>query len=210
LIAALGGTSYAAFTLPDNSVGTKQLKNKAVTLAKIAPAARGSLAKIGPQGNPGRAGPPGPSGAPGTPGPKGDSGPPGPKGDPGPPGPSNAFTASNSGIQLVWTNYKNVATVTVPAGSYMLIAKGVASIQDGSDKVECILYDQTASQTIDTSNAALTMSGTPWVDSATITNVAPWTTPGGTVALACDDKTSSAWFVDGRISAIQVGSLTGS
>ncbi len=35
LIVALGGTSYAAFTLPANSVGTKQLKNKAVTTKKI-------------------------------------------------------------------------------------------------------------------------------------------------------------------------------
>jgi hypothetical protein len=35
LIVALGGTSYAAFTLPKNSVGTKQLKNNAVTSSKI-------------------------------------------------------------------------------------------------------------------------------------------------------------------------------
>ncbi len=37
LVAALGGTSYAAFTLPKGSVGTKQLKNKAVTNAKLGP-----------------------------------------------------------------------------------------------------------------------------------------------------------------------------
>jgi hypothetical protein len=37
LILALGGTSYAAFSLPNGSVGTKQLKNKAVTNAKLAP-----------------------------------------------------------------------------------------------------------------------------------------------------------------------------
>jgi hypothetical protein len=36
LIVALGGTSYAAFSLPKNSVGTKQLKNGAVTTNKIA------------------------------------------------------------------------------------------------------------------------------------------------------------------------------
>jgi hypothetical protein len=36
LIIALGGTSYAAFTLPSGSVGTKQLKNKAVTNGKLA------------------------------------------------------------------------------------------------------------------------------------------------------------------------------
>lgn len=35
LVAALGGTSYAAFSLPNNSVGTKQLKNGAVTGPKI-------------------------------------------------------------------------------------------------------------------------------------------------------------------------------
>jgi hypothetical protein len=35
LIVALGGTSYAAFTLPNNSVGTKQLKNGAVSGPKI-------------------------------------------------------------------------------------------------------------------------------------------------------------------------------
>jgi hypothetical protein len=35
LIVALGGTSYAAFSLPKNSVGTKQIKNGAVTGSKI-------------------------------------------------------------------------------------------------------------------------------------------------------------------------------
>ncbi len=36
LFVALGGTSYAAFTLPKNSVGTKQLRNGAVTNGKLA------------------------------------------------------------------------------------------------------------------------------------------------------------------------------
>jgi hypothetical protein len=35
LVVALGGTSYAAFSLPRNSVGTNQLKNGAVTGTKI-------------------------------------------------------------------------------------------------------------------------------------------------------------------------------
>jgi hypothetical protein len=35
LFVALGGTSYAAISLPRNSVGTKQLKNSAVTSTKI-------------------------------------------------------------------------------------------------------------------------------------------------------------------------------
>lgn len=36
LLVALGGTSYAALSVPKNSVGTKQLKNKAVTASKLA------------------------------------------------------------------------------------------------------------------------------------------------------------------------------
>ncbi len=36
LFVALGGASYAAVKLPKNSVGTKQIKNKAITGAKIA------------------------------------------------------------------------------------------------------------------------------------------------------------------------------
>ena len=36
LFVALGGTSYAAFSLPANSVGTRQLRNGAVTNRKLA------------------------------------------------------------------------------------------------------------------------------------------------------------------------------
>jgi hypothetical protein len=71
LLVALGGVSYAAAVLPANSVGTKQIKKRAVTLQKISPAARAALK--GQQGGPGPAGP------------QGDAGPPGPKGDPGQP-----------------------------------------------------------------------------------------------------------------------------
>jgi hypothetical protein len=37
LVVALGGTGYAAIVLPANSVGTAQLKNGAVTAAKVKP-----------------------------------------------------------------------------------------------------------------------------------------------------------------------------
>jgi hypothetical protein len=73
LAVALGGTGYAAVTLPANSVGTKQLRNGAVIGAKVKP--RSLLAsnfKAGqlPRGPQGAAGLPG---AAGPPGPKGDS-----------------------------------------------------------------------------------------------------------------------------------------
>src|SRR6266567_1046505 len=43
LFVALGGTTYAAATLPRNSVGSKQLRSHAVTASKIKPGAVTSL-----------------------------------------------------------------------------------------------------------------------------------------------------------------------
>src|SRR4051794_41919583 len=89
LFVALGGTSYAALKLPGNSVGTKQLKSRAVTLAKIDPATRKALraqageARVGPAGPLGAAGP---GGAPGAEGGRGGGRPQGGGGAGGAPG----------------------------------------------------------------------------------------------------------------------------
>jgi hypothetical protein len=81
LAVALGGTGYAALSLPPNSVGTAQLKNGAVVAAKVK---RGSLRRTnfapgqlprGPKGDKGADGLPGAAGA------KGDKGDRGEKGD---------------------------------------------------------------------------------------------------------------------------------
>ena len=52
LFVALGGTSYAALTLPKDSVGTKQLKDGAVTAAKINSSAAGAVKVVGGPGAP--------------------------------------------------------------------------------------------------------------------------------------------------------------
>jgi hypothetical protein len=74
---ALGGTSVAAIqALPKNSVGTKQIKNGAVTKKKIN---KKTLAQLrgnrGPQGPQGAQGPPGAQGAQGIQGIQGPAGP---------------------------------------------------------------------------------------------------------------------------------------
>jgi hypothetical protein len=84
LLVALGGTSYAAVTLPKNSVGTTQLRKHAVARAKLAKGAvtgakvkDGSLtaADFGAGQLPaGPRGPQGPTGLRGTTGPKGERG----------------------------------------------------------------------------------------------------------------------------------------
>jgi collagen triple helix repeat protein len=86
LFIALGGVSWAAATLPANSVGKRQLKDNAVTGEKVANGslravdfARGAL-PAGPQGPAGAAGPQGERGEPGAKGDKGDRGEQGPAG----------------------------------------------------------------------------------------------------------------------------------
>jgi hypothetical protein len=80
LFLALGGTSIAATNtlLPANSVGTKQLKNRAVTKSKLAKktiaALRGNRGATGANGATGPAGAVGATGATGPAGPPGISG----------------------------------------------------------------------------------------------------------------------------------------
>jgi hypothetical protein len=76
-----GGTAFAASQLGKESVGTKQLKKEAVSLAKINAAAKTSLkGATGPAGPAGPTGPKGAEGAKGAPGLQGLKGEPGEKG----------------------------------------------------------------------------------------------------------------------------------
>ena len=106
LIVALGGTSIAAVSaFPAGSVGTLQLKNKAVTNPKLADNAvntvkvkNGSLLTTDFKSGQLPAGPRGFPGLPGTQGPSGPSGPKGPSG-------------------LISTVTVRTATVSVPGGT---------------------------------------------------------------------------------------------
>lgn len=101
LFIALGGVSWAAVTLPNGSVGNRQLKANAVSSEKIRDGSllagdfkRGQLPPgqrglSGAQGIPGPKGDPGANGQPGANGDPGAKGNPGAKGDPGAPGATN-------------------------------------------------------------------------------------------------------------------------
>lgn len=78
LFVALGGASYAASELPAGSVGTEQLKDKAVTPRKLAPSAiglfKGEKGDTGPRGKQGAKGSQGTPGKPGVNGTNGTNG----------------------------------------------------------------------------------------------------------------------------------------
>src|SRR3954464_5467873 len=117
LFFALGGGAYAAVgNLPTNSVGTKQLKNGAVTPPKLSKSTVKELQKIAkkhaPRQGPGAVGPSGP------PGPKGASG------EPGPAGPSDVYVGGSSGGSLSGPDAV-VASITVPPGQYLIQGKTV-------------------------------------------------------------------------------------
>jgi hypothetical protein len=143
LFVALGGTSYAALTLPRDSVGSRQIKTGAVGGSEVRdgalklkdfgdeqfPAgargpvgAGGSAGPLGPAGPAGPAGLAGRNGTNGFDGQDGRNGADGRDGAIGPRGPSDAYLGADSGSQTI----TNSAIVTVPAGDYVAAASGQA------------------------------------------------------------------------------------
>lgn len=120
LAIALSGTAVAAsVALAPNSVGTPQLKNNAVTTAKVK---NGSLLRAdfragqAPAGPAGPAGPPGPAGAAGAAGPA------------GPAGPSDAYTRFLAGPIAIPGIGTTIVNLTIPqAGKYVISSKAFVS-----------------------------------------------------------------------------------
>jgi hypothetical protein len=107
LFVALGGTSYAAVKLPRNSVGTTQIKNHAVTQAKLSTATVKTL-----------------KGAKGATGATGATGAAGAKGDPGAPATLSAGVSglSTSSGPATGTDVGQPVTVTLKSAGKILVA----------------------------------------------------------------------------------------
>jgi hypothetical protein len=129
LFLALGGMSYAAGHLPKKSVGTKQLKNGAVTEEKLSADVQKQLDKAGergPKGDDGAKGATGPQGVQGVQGTQGATGPQGVQGVPGPGVTKFAAVAtSEAGGGASAADLATVGpsvTVTVPDNGYVYVA----------------------------------------------------------------------------------------
>lgn len=152
LTLALGGTSYAASRPPKNSVGSDQLKDNAVTGAKVRDGSlfandfaagqlpRGAKGDAGPKGD---AGATGAAGSPGPQGPQGPQGSQGPQGIPGAVGPSNAYFKNVSALNpLAGTAAapSRAAEITgMPAGKYIAMARATGYKEGTVGAARCFI-----------------------------------------------------------------------
>jgi len=176
-------------------------------VAKLTKCASGqykiSWNKLGPQGqpgtpgSPGTPGPPGPPGPPGAPGQPGTPGAPGAPGAPGPAGVVNGF-ATDQGTTPLSTSATTVASLSLPAGKYILNASATLEVLQGvGDEVQCHLADSSSAiasvQDQVTGLSSLSLTGASSV--------------GGTVSMKCSDSAGGAVIDSANLTAIPVAAL---
>lgn len=147
----LGGGAYAATKLPNNSVGTKQIKNGAVTKKKLAKGvlttgAKGDTGAPGAKGDKGDKGADGVNGANGTNGKDGTNG---VDGQDGARGPSDVFVFSGGAVANLDNNSpgSSLAGTQIVSGDNLLIGKTNLSNTGTIATVNCILYQSGGSAT---------------------------------------------------------------
>jgi hypothetical protein len=195
LFVALGGGAYAAMNLPKNSVGTRQLKRGAVTPPKLS---RATLKKL--QGSTG------PRGAKGAKGAKGD------KGATGAAGPSDVYAAGNAAGAMSGS-YTQVATVTVPAGDYLLQAKVTifATAAKSAAIAACQIAPTAAGGpgTWDQSRVSLPeIEGEVSSQDVGLAGADSFAS-SQSVVLACRTESGATTFDDARVWAIKTGAVHG-
>lgn len=173
------------------------------------PGVAGPPGAAGPPGVAGPSGPPGPQGVPGPSGAPGPQGMPGPSGPPGLRGPSDAWVVEPSSNATLPPDdqLEEVTSLTLPAGSFLFIARGVAG-GGGLSSVTCSLLADTDQLTeLQVEIHELPNNTVPF----TLTAGAVLTDASTEVSLACrfnDEGDPDSGFVrDAQLSAIQVATL---
>jgi hypothetical protein len=206
LFLALGGGAgaYASGLISGSQIKDHSIAEKKLTKAAIS-ALHGDRRK---GGRPGPAGPAGPTGPAGPAGPAGATGPQGPA---GPAGTSSAISdyENSSSLLNLFEAGGRVATLTLPAGSYVLIGNTtIANTTDnGPNDVGCSLTQTGTTDLLD-SNHSATDAAT--IDQTSLHLVAPLTTNGTTVHIDCvSSDDNNTWAGDTHLVAIKVDSVTG-
>ena len=204
---ALGGVSYAAIKLPSNSVGTKQIRKGAVTRQKLDPKLLSSLTgATGPQGIPGATGPKGSTGLQGN-GVQGVEGAQGPTGAPGANG-TDAYVVGTSlkSLDTSGVSPTEVASITVPAGSYLLGAHmWLAKAASGTSQTTCKLESGIAGTLWDESSTTLPTGSSERANMALAG--ADTFTAEQVIKVICGAFSTATNAVDVRLWATKVGTL---
>ena len=199
LFVALGGTSYAATSLPSGSVGTNQLKNGAVTGAKVKSKSltasdfeanslpAGPKGATGPQGETGAVGPTGATGATGAVGPMGATGATGATGPAGATGPQG-----DTGATGVGGFFASAVADSLPASTASGTLSSAAAIQQVTinlpdagnlvvldPDVETIEYRNTSGSIVQYPGFSLYLDGNPVPDSYVACTTQCSVNPGG-------------------------------
>lgn len=192
LFFAFGGASYAAFTLPRNSVGNRQLRNNAVTWQKIAPGTIGSarinqgLVQTRVTGTC--------TGTNGAIGQITQSG----HVNCNPSAPQQ-FGSSSTGTTVTGTS-ADVASRALGAGSYLLLGDAYANNAGADSTLTCTLSVPSGSSQARTVTVP---AGHHVVVPINLASTVP--SGGATSTLACT-QTGGTVTVDGQINAIQTAS----
>jgi hypothetical protein len=125
---------------------------------------------------------------------------------------SAAFSTEVGYGMITAANYTELVRLTLPAGKYVLVGKGlIHNQQSTSGTAACNMYSSLNGLThLDTSDAALPMSSIIQTDSyATLAFNASIDLPtGGAVWVECLSTGPDMWASAFRLSALSVGSLT--
>jgi Collagen triple helix repeat (20 copies) len=209
LFVALGGVSWAAATLPKDSVGAAQIKNGAVASSDVK---NRSLKQIdlAPgtmlRGRAGPAGAQGPAGPKGDQGPEGPQGPPGQKGDKGEPGEPGPSVGGHVNFPEAYAE-DNDTNITLGPGKWLVFAKAtVANVgPSGTLAGSCTLTPPGGGDSWGDSSGAI---GVPqgYEANAVAYGVADLPS-GGVVTWACSGP-SNVTFGRMRVRAVRVGTLT--
>jgi hypothetical protein len=203
----LGGGAYAATKLPKNSVGTKQIKNGAVTKAKLA---KGVLT-AGPKGDPGVKGDKGDQGLPGAngtngkDGTNGTNGTNGQDGQDGQRGPSSLQTAGAGDVADLdnTTTGSTLGSFITAGGVYQVSAKTTLTNTAGTvATVDCLL-SKSGPVTLDSATVKIPANGAMTVSLSFAGSI------GSTfVFFTCDDNGGGpVGASSNRLSAILVDTL---
>jgi hypothetical protein len=205
LFLLLGGSAYAAAQLTRGSVRTRHLARSAVTSAKVRD---GSLLRAdfrsdqlpagaqGPQGPQGPQGLPGPEGAPGAPG------------ETGPRGPSDAFSDENEAFMTIGIPGTLVASLSLPAGSYVLSLRAIANNQAAADPADgdCALF--AGPTEIDAATFDLPAATSDNEEQVTLQTARSFSGPTSVQAVCEDLAGDDVRIGSRRLTAIRVGKVT--